>query len=257
VSRGECAGERTDLGNLASGVSSFLAMLELMLERVETAARRRRTTVNGAEFFQLVPGNAWVLKNEEFPDRITTVSVVRERDGAISMHFDKNHPDTYHGADGTNNNLIWFITQGRTWFHAGNSNGTDAVGDAFPDDIRVDRATGIEAWRIWLQSLTPNVPACFLLQVGDFAVPSETTGGFQYFARNAAGFEGWSAVGTWRVRWDLQDRELLRIRFDETYAEAPEADVFEDWSLRRGHGLVAIQQWHDAARTQFRRRISE
>jgi hypothetical protein len=232
-------------------------MLEPMLERVETAARRRRTTVNGAEFFQLVPGNVWGLKNDQFPDRITTVSVVRERDGAISMHFDKNHPDTYHGADGTNNNLIWFITQGRTWFHAGNSNGTDAVGDAFPDDIRVDRATGLEAWRIWLQSLTPNVPACFLLQVGDFAVPSETTGGFQYFARNAAGFEGWSAVGTWRVRWDLQDREVLRIRFDETYAEAPEADVFEDWYLRRGHGLVAIQQWHDAARTQFRRRISE
>jgi hypothetical protein len=229
-----------------------------MKRRVQAAAQRRhRTTVNGAEFFQLVPGNVWVLKNEEFPERITTVSVVRERDGAIAMHFDKNHPDTYHGADGTNNNLIWFITQGPTWFHAGNSNGTDAVGDAYPDDIRIDRETGVEVWRIWLRSLTPGVPVSFLVQVGDFAVPSEKTGSFQYFARSASGFEGWSQVGTWRVRWDLADRELLRIRFDETYATFPESNIFEDWYLRRGHGLIAIQQWHDAARTQFRRRISE
>src|SRR5262249_55085490 len=161
-------------------------------------------------------GNTWVLKNDEFPDRITTVRVVRDRDGPISMHFDKNHPDTYHGADGTNNNLIWFITQGPTWFHAGNSNGTDAVGDAHPDDIRSDRETGLEAWRIWLRSLTSGVPACYLLPMDAFAVPSEKTASFRYFARSASGFEGWSEVGTWHVRWDLVETDVLRIRFDET-----------------------------------------
>jgi hypothetical protein len=228
-----------------------------MARRAQTAGRRHRTAINGAEFFQLVPGNVWVMKNDAFPERITTVSVVLDRDGPITMHFDKNHPDTYHGADGTNNNLIWFITPGPTWFHAGNSNGTDAVGDAFPDDIRIDRDTGLEAWRIWLRSLTPGVPACYLLPVDDFAVPSEKTASFQYFARSASGFEGWSAVGKWRVRWDLVEADVLRIRFDETYATLPETDIFEDWYLRRGHGLIAIQQWRDAARTQFRRRISE
>jgi hypothetical protein len=227
-----------------------------MARRAGTTERRHRTSINGAEFFQLVPGNVWVLKNDEFPDRVTTVSVVRDQAGPITMRFDKNHPDTYHGADGTNNNLIWFITPGPTWFHAGNSNGTDAVGDAFPDDIRIDRATALEAWWIWLRSLTAGVPACFLLPVGDFAVPSEKTASYQYFARSAAGFEGWSAVGTWRVRWDLVENDVLRIRFDETYALAPAADVFEDWYLLRGYGLIAIRQWRDAARTEFRRGIS-
>lgn len=237
---------------------TLTAGLVLLAVIAEGGEQRQRTIINGAEFFQLVPGSVWTLRNEAFPDRVTTVSVRWTRGGTLAMHFDKNHPDTYHGGDGTNNNLTWFVTVGAQWIHAGNSNGDDAVGDAYPDDLRFSRDTGLEAWRIWLQSLTPGLPACFLAPSGDFTVPSEKTESYRYFARySPTGGESWSEVGTWRVRWDLVEPDVLRIRFDESYAALGDAGVFEDWFLRRSHGLIAIQQWHDTERTRFRRRISD
>jgi hypothetical protein len=220
--------------------------------------RAGRATINGAEFFQLVPGKTWTLKNVEYPERVTRISVEQTNGGPIVMRFEKNHPDTYHGADGTNNNLIWFVTQGAKWIRAGNSNGDDGVGDAYPDDIRVSRETGREVWRTWLQTLTPGVPACYLVPTGDFTVPSSKTASFRYYARNQeTGWEGYSLVGTWRVRWDLVTPDVLRIRFDESYAAQGGAGVFEDWYLRRGHGLIRIDQWYDSGRTQLRRGIAE
>jgi len=218
-------------------------------------ARPGRVSVVGAEYLPLEPGRVWVLSNEEHPERVTTVSVELTKSGALTMNFRKNHPDTYHGADGTNNDLIWFVTDGPTWIHAGNSNGDDAVGDAYPDDIRVSRDTGLPVWYIWLRSLTPQVPACYLIPRGSFGVPSSAHSQTQYFARQlATGWEGWSAVGDWNVRWDLVGPELLRVRFDETYADG--TGVYEDWYLRRGVGLVGIRQWFDAARTSFRRGVA-
>ncbi len=210
-------------------------------------------TINGAEFFQLVPGNVWTLKNEQYPDRITTIRVV-DMGGALTMHFQKNHPDTYHGAEGTNNKLVWYVTVGKLWIKAGNSFGSDAVGDAYPDDIRYDRTTGKEVWRIWLRSDERGLPACFLAPSRDFQVPSELTGHNSFFARNANGLEGWSQPGTWRVRWDLVESDVLRVRFDETYPDG--TGVYEDWYLRRGFGLIGIRQYYDAARTQFRRGVA-
>lgn len=215
--------------------------------------------VNGAEYFNLVPGTTWTLRNEQYPERITTITVEGEgrqrRGGALTLVFRKNHQDTYHGA-GKNNNLIWYVTKGETWIKAGNSNGSDAVGDAFPDDIRYDRTTGERIWNIWLHSLSADLPACYLAPAGNFEVPSQRTGYYQYFAKYVPnGWTGWSAVGMWRVRWSMWQSDVLLVQFDETYPDG--SGVYEDWYLRRGHGLIGIRQYTDASRETLKLSVWE
>src|SRR5262245_49426421 len=110
--------------------SLVVVVLALAAELLLAVAPARSEVVDPLEYFQLVPGKVWTLRNAEYPERVTTISVKRTRGGALVMRFAKSHPDTYHGADGTNNDLIWFITVGPQWIHAGNSNGDDAVDDA-------------------------------------------------------------------------------------------------------------------------------
>lgn len=206
------------------------------------------SSVIGAEYFPHEVGRTWVLRNEAHPERVTTISMV-QRNGALAMWFEKNHPDTYHGAEGTNNNLLWFLRDDRGWIAPGNTAGG-------PDDVRISRASGRDVMHIWLRT-SDSTPVCFLIPTGSLAVPSERSGTFQYTVQvmpSAYGLE--SAHGLWRVQWDLptSDPSLLRIRFDETYSDGP-GFVYEDWWLRRGVGLVGIRQWYDAGRTQLRRSV--
>jgi hypothetical protein len=212
------------------------------------APRKGNSIVIGDEFFPHNPGRTWILRNEIYPERVTTISMIL-KDGALAMFFQKNHPDTYHGAEGTNNNLIWFLSDDRGWIYPGNTNGSES-----PDDIRVSRDTGKEVIRIWLDTTDPT-PVCFLIRSGSFSVPSDARGTFKYKAQYSTGFTGWSEPGLWWVRWDLVSPDLLRIRFDETYSTNT-SGIYEDWYLRRGVGLVGIRQWYDANRTSYRRGIS-
>jgi hypothetical protein len=204
--------------------------------------------ITGTDYFQLDVGNEWILHNEAYPERITTISIGRARRGSVIMRFEKNHPDTYHGFIDTN--LLWWVMTGRQWIYP--KNGTPGN----PDDIRIDRATGKEHLRLWLSTKDSDAPACFLCPTGEFAVPSERRGTFSYFARYPNGYEGTADNGLWWVRWDLLKEDVLRIRFDESYSDRAEA-IYEDWILRRRHGLICIQQWNDAERTSLLRRITE
>lgn len=205
--------------------------------------------ITGTDYFQLDAGNEWVLHNEAHPERTTTITVGRARRGSVVMKFVKNHPDTYHGF--INTNLRWWVTIGPHWIYP--KNGTPGN----PEHIRIDRATGAEHVRIWLSAdKYPDAPACFLCPSGEFSVPSERRSGFSYYARYPNGYEGSSPDGLWWVRWDLVKDDVLRVRFDETYVDQPGA-IYEDWLLRKNHGLIAIQQWNDAERTSLLRRVAE
>jgi hypothetical protein len=194
------------------------------------------TTIGGAEFFHLVPGTRWVLVDEKDSARVTMITV-EVIDGALCLRF----VSTDHS-----NDRILYIGEGAGFFFMGNSNGSDAVGDAFPDDIRL--SLGL---RLWFQGHDGH--PCPLLPSGAFTVPAEHTSPHQYFMENAEGSR-WSAPGVWRVRWDLVDSDTVCIRVDENFG----ADFYYfDWYLCRACGFTQIAWWNDAARTSRIRRIVE
>lgn len=209
-----------------------------------SAPRAGRLSINGDDYFPHNPGRTWVLKNEVYPERITTISMVVSN-GALAMYFAKNHPDTYHGF--ANTNLLWYLSDDRGWIYPTNTN----TGE--PDDIRYDRDSGKETVRTWLHT-TDSTPVCFLIPSGSFTVPMEKSGTNSYYSVYANGFTGTVSGGLWFVRWSMVG-ELLRIQFNETYTDN-HASIYEDWYLRRGVGIVGIRQYYDDARTSFRRGVS-
>lgn len=206
--------------------------------------------INTREFLPLNVGRQWVLANQQYPDRITTITVSVDSDGAKCLIFNKNHPDTYHGW--LNRYLVWRVTEGSGGLYAGNELGTNEPGTEFgpyPDDQRFDIPTG--EWRIsvWLIGTATGAHILMPWQVrdGQTSVAEDSYASLDYL-----GNQGY-AHQQWNVTWKMVGAQLL-LRFDE-YTYESNSWIHEDWYLDYGVGIHEISQWNDAARTSLIRRI--
>ena len=193
------------------------------------------TTVDGSAFLKL--SGRWTLHDEQHPDLVTTITA-ETVDGAPRLVFVST--DHY-------NDRILYIDDDGEFFYMGNRNGSEAVGDAFPDDIRLSLG-----FRLWFQGHAGH--PCPLLPSGVFTLPAEHASPHKYFQRYDDGREAWSAPGVWVVRWDLVAADTVRIRVDENFGSDY---YFFDWYLGRSRGFTQIAWWADAARASLVRRIVE
>jgi len=221
-------------------------------EAVETAdddASRQLRAVDTHEYFPLDLGHTWTLYNEAYPQRITTIRVVRDSDGALALDFTKNHPDTYHGWG--NNRLVWRVSDRGDALYAENELGTDDSGTEFgpyPDDQRFDQASGRWLLSVWFIGPPPaQIILPWSVRDGQRVSTSQ-----QYGILRADGGRGY-AHQQWNVEWRFVGDRLL-LRFNE-YSEESGIWIYEDWYLERGIGIVEISQWYDEARTSLTRRV--
>lgn len=211
-----------------------------------TGLRAGTSFITGTDYLPLNPGRRWTLYNEQYPDRITTITITS--DG--HMYFEKNHPDTYHGF--RNTNLLWSVTDNGRYIFGADENDTST---GTPDDIRYDRATGNPSIFVWMHTLTLGIPPNVLIPSGSFKVPSDFHSNSSYHIKFLDGsFEGDSPVCDWYVRWSLKSNNDLLVQFNETYVSSP-AFVYEDWTLRKNIGIVEISQWNDPGRMSLIRRV--
>jgi hypothetical protein len=218
---------------------------------VVTTDRIPRVPIDTRAFLPLDLGRAWVLRNEAFPERITTIRVVRDSDGALALVFDKNHPGTYHGWG--NDRLVWRLHECADGLYAENElggNDSDSSFGPYPDDERYDIATG--AWRasIWFIGAHPaQIVMPWRVRDGQTVTVDQA-----YAYADSSGTRAISHQ-QWTVTWRLAGA-LLVLRFDELTVESG-TWIHEDWRLERGVGIVEIAQWMDAGRTSLIRRVAQ
>lgn len=200
-----------------------------------TRRQRASTIVNGADFFQLVPGKQWTLTNPADGEVLTIT--VEDDNGATRWRM----VSTSHS-----NDRLLYLDNAGGYFFMGNANGSELVGDAFPDDIRLTAGA-----RLWFTG--HDGIACPMLPSGDFVVPSSHTAPHRYYVIPKDAKRGsWGPSGTWNVRWDLVDANTLRIRVDENFGPAY---WHSDFILCKHCGLTEIRQWADAARTTLVKKL--
>lgn len=192
------------------------------------------------DLWPLNPGNVWTYENQDYPERLTTITL-QEEQGELVAIFEKTHIETYHsmGANVTN---YWYLLEDEYGLRATHNN-------------RYDRDTGelVDAWGYYGKN-------AYIIFPWDLQLPHNEREMQSYHREDL-----WQwAMGDWRVSYSSDyvvtpyyTGEVVKVAFLEDIVD-PTGHVGlvkENWYFADGVGPVMIEQWNFPEPTYVQVRI--